>query len=274
MDRTLNLPDVTLIAASSIALDATLTALRQSMRNISFAKAILFSDRLPQNADMTGIEWHQIEPLTSREAYSHFMLCDLHQYIQTSHVLCVQWDGYVLNPQAWQDSFLAHDYIGAPWPHMGDQYTVGNGGFSIRSHRLLAVSATLDFDVQLAEDVILCRTKRAELEQMHNLRFAPESLARQFSFERYPSQGGEFGFHGVSNLVKLLPYKSVLRLMSDLEATALAQSEHKELLQWAVYHYHFRLISVLLMRMLKRWSVSLLKASDRARHIDKQLYVH
>ena len=65
------------------------------------------------------------------------MLQELHDHISTAHALCIQWDGYVLNAQAWDASFLDYDYIGSVWPQFGDGHRVGNGGFSLRSKRLL-----------------------------------------------------------------------------------------------------------------------------------------
>ena len=59
-------------------------------------------------------------------------------------------------------------------------------------------------------------TAGAELEQ-EGLSFAPESVARRFAFERTASTGGEFGFHGAFNLVRLLPPKRFLPLFRDIE---------------------------------------------------------
>lgn len=39
----------------------------------------------------------------------------LDSYIETPHVLVVQYDGFILNPDAWTDEFLEYDYVGAPW---------------------------------------------------------------------------------------------------------------------------------------------------------------
>jgi len=60
--------------------------------------------------------------------------------IDTQFTLVTQWDGYVINAEAWTEEFLDYDYIGARW--IGDvvkaagsppEYNVGNGGFSLRS---------------------------------------------------------------------------------------------------------------------------------------------
>ena len=46
--------------------------------------------------------------------YSVFMLNNLNDHVDTSHVLTFQTDGFILNPQAWTDNFLKYDWVGAP----------------------------------------------------------------------------------------------------------------------------------------------------------------
>ena len=143
------------------------------MAQARFGAVLLLSDR-PPPAEAEGIRWIQIPRLGSRAEYSRFMLRDLARHVTTSHALCVQWDGFVLDGGAWDPEFLDHDYIGAPWPHFGDGHNVGNGGFSLRSRRLLEACRDLPFDGTHAEDVMICRHWRPELER-RGLRFAPES---------------------------------------------------------------------------------------------------
>ena len=47
-----------------------------------------------------------IAPIESRDAYSNFVLKRLLPFVDTEHVLLVQWDGYVVNPGAWDPAFL------------------------------------------------------------------------------------------------------------------------------------------------------------------------
>jgi hypothetical protein len=111
-------------------------------------------------------------------------------------VLIIQSDGYVLDGSAWNDEFLAYDYIGAPWLYK-DHRNVGNGGFSLRSRRLQNILA-LDNDITIThpEDEVICRLYRLHLEDKYNIKFAPEQLAHRFSFELHPPQHKTFGFHG------------------------------------------------------------------------------
>ena len=201
----LSLPSVTLVVVTSVALSASMRALVESLRLVQFGQAIWLSDQPKPSGSPTGIVWQKIERLDSRAAYSRFMLSGLAEHITTSHVLIVQWDGYVLDPACWSNEFLDYDYIGAPWPQFHDAHRVGNGGFSLRSVRLLEACRDLPRDSGEAEDIAICRTHRAWLEQSHGMRFAPEPVARRFSYERTPATGEEFGFHGVFNLARIMP---------------------------------------------------------------------
>jgi hypothetical protein len=215
------------------------------MRQCDFAKVLLLSDRRPELTN--GIEWREIGRLTSRAHYSRFMLQDLAGHIETSHALCVQWDGFVLDGQAWRAEFLHYDYIGAVWPHFTDNNNVGNGGFSLRSRRLLDACHDLPLNGGDAEDVLIARRFRPQLEQ-EGIRFAPEGVARQFAYERTAPTGAEFGFHGAFNLVRYLPKKEAAALFRSLEPAMLAPNERTELLRWAIARGRFGLATSLLRR--------------------------
>ena len=58
------------------------------------------------------------------------------RYINTKFCLVTQWDGWVINSQKWNSEFLNYDYIGAIWPDYSSNQ-IGNGGFSLRSKKLL-----------------------------------------------------------------------------------------------------------------------------------------
>ena len=134
----LDLPGVTLCCVDTVHPDLALRALRRSAAGVRFARTLLLTDRAP---DAPDIELRLIPALGSREAYSLFILKSLVDYIATAHVLLIQWDGFVINPQAWRDEFLACDYIGAKWFWRDSSLRVGNGGFSLRSRETAAGAA-------------------------------------------------------------------------------------------------------------------------------------
>lgn len=210
------LPDVTLVAVSSVAIVETVRAMHESLARVRFGAALLLSHVDRPEGLSAEIECRRIERVASRRDYSAFMLRELHRHVGTSHMLCVQWDGYVLDASAWDQAFLACDYIDAPWPQFDDAMTVGNGGFSLRSTRLMAVCADLADDTDEAEDLAICRSLRPRMELDHGIRFAPEAVARRFAFERHRRRGDEFGFHGVFNLAELSGPRRLSQILVSL----------------------------------------------------------
>lgn len=246
-----DLPDVTLLAVTGVALSATARALNVSQRRLRFGETLFLSNRPPP--PNTAAEWRPIPPIGSRSEYSRFMLRDLAVHVASQHLLCVQWDGYVLNPDQWDPVFLDYDYIGAPWPHFADGMRVGNGGFSLRSRRLVEACAALPITNE-PEDVAICRTHRPMLEKRFGLRFAPEEIARRFAYERMSPTGEEFGFHGALNMVALVSSRELRSLLSELEPSLLNRREHRELLYSALRRRDLRLAAVIWQRLYKAGS--------------------
>lgn len=199
----LALPAVTLCAVTSVNLPATIAALQACMKGVDFAEVLLLTDREPA-ALPPGISKVAIRPLNSAADYSQFMLCELAAHISTDHCLVVQWDGFIINPGQWDQRFLDVDFVGAPWPQFTDGHDVGNGGFSLRSRKLLRACASPGFVASHPEDVAIGRINREYLEREHDIRFADRGIAERFAFERAESVGPTFGFHGVFNMVDLL----------------------------------------------------------------------
>lgn len=244
----LRLDQVTLVAVSSVAIESTVRALRQSMNQARFGRVLLLSDQCPHLDLDTGIEWRRIKPIRSRADYSRFILHELAAHVTTNHVLCVQWDGYVLNSRYWNQEFLAYDFIGAPWPHFTDGHNVGNGGFSLRSVRFLELCRSLPVEGS-AEDISVCRTYRKRLEGL-GMMYAPEAVARRFSYERIPRRGDEFGFHGAFNMIDHVSSEELLDIIHSLEPHVLSRREHRELLRSAITRGQRRVAYALLRRII------------------------
>jgi hypothetical protein len=198
----LELAEVTLIAVTSINLAATIAAIEASQKHIRFGAAKLLTHE-PLRGEVPDLEVVTIPQLTSARAYSQFMLGCLADHVATSHCLVMQWDGYPLHPENWEPRFLEYDYIGASWPQFGDGHDVGNGGFSLRSRRLLEACRNPQFTNSHPEDVAICRRNRPWLEAQ-GLRFAPRAVADAFSAERASHPDHAFGFHGVWHMPTLV----------------------------------------------------------------------
>jgi hypothetical protein len=114
----------------------------------------------------------------------------------------VQWDGFITDPTRWDPRFLEYDYIGAPWPDQDP--AVGNGGFSLRSRRLVDALAAMDTPEVHPEDHRICQLYRPQLEADFGIRFAPVELAARFSWETGEPPGPSFGFHAFFNFHRVL----------------------------------------------------------------------
>lgn len=215
-DSRLHLPNVTLCAVTSVNLKATLGAIHACTRQIRFGRCILLTD-IAVETDHEEIEIIRIDRLTSSREYSRFMLHGVANYIDTSHLLVVQWDGHVLDAGCWQPEFLEFDYIGATWPQFDDAYRVGNGGFSLRSRRIMQICQTLPFSPLDAEDIAICRVHRPALEAA-GMRFAPSDLADRFAAERAGDVLETFGYHGAWNMPAAIGLESFWEMYLSLDA--------------------------------------------------------
>jgi len=218
--KKLVLPTVTLVCVTGINYKASIFALRRSSRRIEFAENLLigsgYKGRVP-----SGIKYIEAtdSKLDSIESYSEYCIYKLWAHIKTSHILLVQADGYVLNPSAWNPQNLKFDYIGAPWEYsetaymdpFGNHQRVGNGGFSLRSLKLLKVPN--DFEVPwevntgdfykhmnaglYSEDGNICVHNR-HIYESAGCSFAPLEIALSFSKEKQVTEFDgrlTFGFH-------------------------------------------------------------------------------
>jgi len=202
-NKMLNLNKVTLVAISSVNIEDTIKALKISKEKINFFDCILFSHEMPSNLPK-DISFIKIEQLHSSDDYSKFCIFELSKFIKSEFVLIVQYDGYILRPEKWKDYFMDYDYIGAPWPE-GEiwQYVrVGNGGFSLRSKKLLDAPNILNLPFSnggtpfYSEDMQLCVFHRKDLEN-YGIKYAPINIAAEFSHELDVMENNSepFGFH-------------------------------------------------------------------------------
>jgi len=189
--------DVTVIGVDCVDIDRLIRAAEITTTDLRFGAVRLLSSHASDHPWVVAIDH-----LGDIEAYNDFIVGRLHRYVDTPLALVIQHDGFVLNADAWSDEFRDWDYIGAPWAVDGAR-VVGNGGFSLRSKRLLERLAQPDITrpAGVPEDWFICVELREILER-DGLRFAPPELAHRFSFEGDPAFGptwqGQFGFHGLT----------------------------------------------------------------------------
>ena len=144
------------------------------------------------------VEIVEVDNVKSGNDYNKFMVESIDTYIDTDFCLVVQNDGYILNPQSWDDNFLNYDYIGAPWPWFDN--TCGNGGFSLRSKKILSLASKLKHPDGIPEDNIYCLHERNYFTNQGMI-FSDPVVGARFSFE-HPTGLADtglnhsFGFHG------------------------------------------------------------------------------
>jgi len=148
------------------------------------------------------IDCHIIKEIKSIEDYSKFCIKLGNVWNSESHALFCQYDGFALNANKWNDDFLQYDYIGSPWGNDRPYHKrVGNGGFSLRSARLLKIVSEIIPDTGYPEDLLICDIYGDILRDQFGIKFAPLELAMYFSYELdIPERAGIqledcFGFH-------------------------------------------------------------------------------
>ncbi len=215
-----DLPHVTLCCIDTTARAGwSLRALEKCCESMRFAEVVFFHDEsVGAHAPVTRSV--VIPKLASVEAYSRFVIHDLPDHVATSHVLICQWDGYVLSAQRWRPAFMDLDYIGAPWTHVPPPKNVGNGGFSLRSVRLMrAVRDWVGEDGVHPEDWYIGVACRERLESL-GFRFADPALAAAFSVEDgdWSDDLPPFGFHAPYHFPRVLASDEWRTFVSTLQA--------------------------------------------------------
>jgi hypothetical protein len=216
---------VTIAVADCLHPRLAARALEISIDKAEFGDAVLFSD-----GTVAGrFRCEAIPTIRSMDDYSRFCLYELGKRVATPFVLVVQWDGYVVDAAAWTSQFLRYDYIGAPGfsseAMRHRPWVVGNGGFSLRSRRLLDAVAKLPPLDGIAEDRFICEVYRKTLENEHGIRFAPEALADRFCFFQRDPRGPTFGFHGFYNFHRAGDDDSVMEVIAEMTEQQLVRAD-------------------------------------------------
>ena len=197
----LNLNNVTLLCVETREPELAHWAIDKCLSSTQFAKVVLITNLDRVHVKRADIEYVQAPPITTTKDYSELLLTGISQYVDGSHVLVIQWDSFIVHPHLWSDAFLRFDYIGPVWPHH-PKSPVGNGGFSLRSKKLLNAIQQPGFVKKHPEDYCICADNKEFLEQ-HDVHIAPVSIAEQFAVERTLWHQA-FGFHGFFNFGRVL----------------------------------------------------------------------
>lgn len=187
----LHLNGVTLVCVDCLCIEKALRSLMISCHYCGFDDVKFLTSDGPKNSI-------KIPKITSKKEYSEFVVRELHKYINTPYLLIVQHDGWILNPNVWDDSWYGYDYLGSNVTWMDKKG--GNGGFSFRSKRSLIIgNKVIEKGKEHPEDAAysaISRKKtgfRIELEK-RGLVFADKDTQRRFGCNR-KKWCGSFGHH-------------------------------------------------------------------------------
>jgi len=256
----LQLDRVSLLCVETRRPQLAVHAMERCMRDIDFGECLLLSPH--PTLSHPRIRHVAIPDITSVAQYSEFMLRRLGEHFSLDHVLVVQWDGFVTAASAWDERFLDYDYIGAPWA--GHAVAVGNGGFSLRSRRLVDALQRIDMPVTHPEDLAICARYRPELEQRHAVRFAPLKVASRFSWEEIVPETPTFGFHAFFNFHRVLSEAELVDYFRDCDDTLLQSVPARRLLK-NLYRAGMRVAAAELLRLRKRGSLGMKLDSAKLR---------
>lgn len=175
----LKLTNVTLLGLDCVDIERLKIARDICVKDIEFGAVKLLTSIESDDKDVI-----KVEHVGSIDGYSEFMLKKVNSYVDTEFVLIFQYDGFILSAKNWKDEFLNYDYIGTPW--IGyykekPEHIVGNGGFTLRSKKLLDILAN-DENIKVGppEDAAISRDYRDYLESK-GIKYAPVEVAGLFA---------------------------------------------------------------------------------------------
>lgn len=194
----LELPMVSLTAFATTDHFAANRAFEYSQRGINFGDKLVITDK-PEFFP-TATQVLVVPPLPSYQEGCIFHCTQAPDLIlpvmRGTHLLSVQWDSPVLNPEAWTDEFLAHSFCGA----VMNGFAVGNHGAALFGRDYYTALKMLGLPAILSEchpcDQIICIRHHDQMVR-NGCKFAPVELARRFSRENDPPYGSDvFMGHG------------------------------------------------------------------------------
>ena len=104
----LKLPNVTLIAMTSVRIPQTIQALEYSCKNIEFGKVKIASDIKPEN--LPDYITHEYTPKSSNiDEWNYNIIYNLPKHVDTDFCILIHDNGFVVNPESWKDEFLNYD---------------------------------------------------------------------------------------------------------------------------------------------------------------------
>lgn len=194
----IHLPTVTLIAITGL--------------NYQTAEHLVALDKSCQSIRFGAVKYIQLSSIKDIDSWNKAVIYELPKYVDTTHTMLIHSDGFVINPDLWDDQWLDYDFAGAPWPLPTDNFSyrdeegrvqrVGNS-VGLRSKKLMDLVATRDWKRYYGntnEDGFIACHNRQWLEKQ-GCKFMPFAKALHFSKETELPENKDintFMFHEVS----------------------------------------------------------------------------
>ncbi len=225
-ERKLDLSEVSLLCVETRRTPLAVHAMQRCLEQVDFKEALLLGSN--ESVELPApLHYASIPQIATTAEYSRFMVRQLGDHFTGSHVLIVQWDGFITDARQWDPRFLEYDYVGALWK----DGTVGNGGFSLRSRRLVDALRAMDTPQTHPEDHCICYRYRGELERRFGIRFAPPELASRFSWEAHEPSHTTFGLHGFFNFHRALEEAELIAYLDQCDIGILHSIPARRLLK-------------------------------------------
>lgn len=247
----LNLSNVTLLCVETRDPELAHWAIDRCLVGTRFAKVVLITNIGLVKNKRSEIEYAQAPPIATTKDYSNLLLTGIDQYVLGSHVLVIQWDSFIIHPNLWRNEFLDYDYIGPVWPHHPET-PVGNGGFSLRSVKLLQAIKRPGFIKRHPEDYCICADNKDFLEKECGILFAPPEVAEQFAVERSEWHDA-FGFHGFFNFGRVLSNEEIKEFLELSPKLTFKNIDAYELLNYLVSNSRKSVAKILKARIRFTW---------------------
>ena len=212
------IPEVTLLILADITIPEATYAINYSCKDIEWGAAKFLGSKGRPEGLREEVTYEETYPIQNINDFNYYCIYNLGNHVETSHALLIHPDGYVIRPWLWDNAWLEYDYIGAPWrddPNAfldpwGRNQRVGNGGFSLRSKRLLDVPKNVEVPWEVNEgdfykhmnaglyneDGNIC-VHNKHIFEAQGCKYAPVEVASKFSREDFlpDSEQETFGFH-------------------------------------------------------------------------------
>ena len=206
--------DLTVVVIDSLNYNASAIALDHTRKIFPDAKVLVIGDKDFYPCD----KFHYVDKFDGVE-HSRICLQEVGKLVDTSFALFIQYDGFPTQAEYWTDEFLQYDYVGSPWLK-DDEWRVGNGGFSLRSKKLLDLTQhtpqVFDGDVGPLEDQVISLSSRQWLEEQ-GVKYPSVELAAKFGTVEPFMLKPSFGFHGHGLVPEFLGKEKTLEWLDAID---------------------------------------------------------